>query len=853
MLLASTNPENCQRGWRAVFTLWRPWALLLLLHSGFVSGQVQEMFQFAIPALPLKEAILEFSISRNLDVVFVTELAEGLSANPVQGQHSLTNALETLFHGTGLRARVTTDRSISIERVPAKPARPRPSLRRQPEKSEPLSLSHPPNVTEEVVVVAKLVSPYRLGVSSSSTKTQRRFLQTPQLVNGVSAQVISDAAFRDYTDISQLASSVDFLEASSGVTNELRLRGFAYPSLKLNGYASHAYNRPPDLAFIDRIEVAKGPSSVLYGRMEPGGIVNMMLKRPQHEPAHLLRVRASDRDYGKLVLDSNVLLRHDMLFRVILLEQQEGERERFDQNDNRGLSVMMEKGLRDGASMNLSYQFERQQTASSFGSPSSRIAEQIQVASLDGRFLLLDAIQNDLRTTIDLDSHSLQWSIENWEVDGWNVNLQFQYDRYRSGSVIAYPFVNEDATMDVSQALSDVEALAETDDDALDQAIDELEQASLALDIRDEDIERVNVAINNDARFYSGEATAVKQFDWFGYEVEQLYGVNLGHSQPQRLVLQNHDTRGTINRDESFLAINDDDTPIDVTEQNLALFAQWIVTLSDRTALFTGGRYDYIDLESASAFVPIDRTLREFTWRAGLVFETSGSSSVYANYSEAFTPQFTQAETLIAGNDDEDGTREFLLIPEPARSQQWELGAKQEWWDAQLQSSCALYQLVKKGIVARTREQRNRGIECDIAGQIGKHWQLLLSYNRIDAEITRGSNEIVGNTPRVMPDQAFKFWLSYSQPWRQHSELGVNVGAKRISERFADDDNDVVLEAYTVVDIGAYWRYRDRFDARLNIKNLLDEDFDEGAFDNAPFWVNKGRRRTVELTLDFHF
>ena len=99
---------------------------------------------------------------------------------------------------------------------------------REEEATEPIEVARPV-YDDIVVVVAQMISPYNLGTTVSSTKTQRGFLETPQAVSAIPEELSKDIGSRDLADVTMLASSATYLERSAGVTDELRLRGFAYP------------------------------------------------------------------------------------------------------------------------------------------------------------------------------------------------------------------------------------------------------------------------------------------------------------------------------------------------------------------------------------------------------------------------------------------------------------------------------------------------------------------------------------------------------------------------------------------------------------------------------------------------
>ncbi|MCO7227479.1 TonB-dependent receptor [Pleionea sp. CnH1-48] len=813
---------------------------LALLASFSATAQNPPRYQFSIDEQPLHKAILEFAVTLNLEVVFLSELTEGQTSQSLTGEFTLKEALDILFAQTDLQANITTEYSIVIRRRPVTKPKLKPVKIYVPEKTSQVTEAPDDRV---VRVVGKLISPYRLHATLSSTKTQRDFLETPQMVNALSDRLKQDTASRDYSELSQYASSVTFLERNAGVTNELRLRGFSYPALKIDGVSAHGYTSPPDLAFVDNLEVAKGPSSVLYGRMEPGGLINLLLKRPG-ESRSSIRLSSAEDGFQRLELNGDFSITEDWDLRAISFVQKDGERENFTLNDAEGFYLNTRYEWHDGASWNLRYRYEEQNAAQHFGSISSQVEREVELVSTPNGIALITPIDNDFLTTLALKKNNGHISLEDWLIGDWALQAHLQFERYESNSETLFPFIAnfEFEYEGITYNRSNITDAQLNDADFLEA----MNEAFAAFDPDIQTIDFESLILPNTSEFLSSEVILVNKTQIWGHSLEQLYGLNLSRSQPGQLVWQTHDNRGSFNAGiNEQVVINNPDVPIDFTEDNIALFAQWVLSWGDNATWFIGARQDDFRIESQPPFQADQRSYSELSYRLGWVYRLNASSSVYANYSESFTPQFE----LIESN---NGDQVTIRLPSP--SYQWELGLKQLWLDERLQSSCALFEIKKENIISLINAQRNKGIECDLAGELAEDWQIILSGTYLRAEITEShASEIRSKTPRMTPEKTLQLWLNYKQQLSDSNHLFWGLGYRYVDERFADDENHFLFEPYHRMDASLRLQVNRRWELGVHIKNLWNQSYVDGVFNNFPFWVNEGQKRTLEVTAQYQF
>lgn len=858
------------------FTVTIIFILSLLLFPWQAYSQVFARDKYDIPAQPVSDALLELALERDLNLVYLANMTKSIQANPLSGHYTVAEALTILLDNTGLRASISNNRMIKIELVPKaqKPTSqkikavpvakdPQPTVKTDIIEKSNIDKDH----IEKIHVVAQLISRYNLGTTVSSTKTQRGFLTTPQIVNAIPESLARDIGARDYSEATQLASSVSFLERSAGVVEELRLRGFAYPSLKINGVGAHAYITPVDVAFIDNIEIAKGPGSVLFGRMEPGGIINMMLKTPFNSN-NSFNLRYGDDDFQRAEFDLSFDATEDTSVRGIVFAQKSGSEETLDLDDAQGIMLGLAHRLENGSELNMHYRHESIDVLQQFGRPQEGFDDSVEVfVSEDDEIEFIPSRQRDLRSRLDEKRHSLNVSLNDWLMGDWSADIHLQYDQYEANSNLNYPVI-ENFELEIDGSVANSEELTFAlleNDEFLAQVLQGLE--SVIID--DSNLRFENDPFQFDTQFFSAEFTLYNSLLTEQGQFEQLYGINVSYSEPETLIWQTHDSRSSfvpINQAETLF--NSEEISSNVQDFNTGLFAQWVLTWHNFTA-FLGARVDYLEYEANRDGVASKADFLESTFRIGAVYKLTDNNSLFFNYSESFTPQFGTQEIFQNNRiteENEEGEIVILNFARPAESQQIEAGFKQSFLNGRLQSSCAIFDIEKRNILSDILKQRSRGAECDLAGSINRDWHITIGLSHLNARINNSIfDDFKNKRPRMTPENSFRAWITHDiAQYTSLSHFGdffgknkwqprIGIGFRHVGERYIDSENEELLESYNIVDIALFADYMDQMSFTLLMRNLFDKEYVEGAFNAIPAWTTAGQERTLEFHLNYQF
>ncbi|WP_438970814.1 TonB-dependent siderophore receptor [Methylophaga sp.] len=666
-------------------------------------------------------------------------------------------------------------------------------------------------------------SGYAVDQSKSLTKTRVPLSESP-----FSVQVIPETVFTEqnalgledvYRNVSGVVESGNTLNAQSEVLPFIR--GFESPTVLRNGIRATQVGAV-DLFNIESVEVLKGPASILFGALEPGGVLNYTTKKPRAIPSVSLKQQFGSDDYYRTTVDATgpVNENKDLLYRFNLAyTDSQSFRDEIDL-DRIAVSPVITWLATDQTELTLDFSYTRERVPydsgvpvdengdklvpddTFFGDPSleGRTLEDIFAGyTLEHQFNSVFTLTNRLQFHRSLPKNE---SIRNRGVIGTPGNEQLRL-RYQ----------NEERVEDELQFVTDL--TADFDTGSLNH------QALIGLDL-------------------------IKQESEFRRFRQNLASIDIN-----------------ANPDVSFTPPSDLQLSKDLDsemEWAAVYFHDQISMLEDgRLKLLVGGRYDSVkqtdNLESSSF------RDQEFTGRAGLLYELTPNLSPYVSVSESFNPQ--SGSTV-----DRSGA---VLAPETGL--QYEAGLKLQSLDKKWLSTIAVYEIEKEDVAVFDSdffndtgeityfpgvEQRSRGVEFDISGEISPGLNLIANYAYTDTEVLKndGDPDSVGERLGNVPLHTARLWLSYDfQPGSRFEHFGLGGGVRYESERLAQFDTDITLDDYTVYDAALWYRKPvsggNVLTAQLNFRNVFDEDYYARASDQSI--VHAGLPFSVYATVGLEF
>ncbi|MGH8614042.1 MAG: TonB-dependent siderophore receptor [Gammaproteobacteria bacterium] len=277
--------------------------LMLWLGAAIAIAQDARM-DFNIPPQPLPGALNQLGRQAELQMLYDGPTAEGKTSSGLVGSYTRYEALEKLLAGTGLTYTITGDNTVAVTVADNQPSSPQQSTKKS--KDTPTEL-------EEMVVTAspRDETSYTVPNASTATKTDTPIFDTPVSIQVVPYSVIQDQKGYRLEDAVKNVSGVR-ANIVSGYADIFRIRGFGSPVLR-NGLGS-LDNTSVDTVTAERIEVLKGPASILYGRIEPGGLINLVTKKPLEAAYYSAEQQFGSYDFYRTQWDATGPVNQDASF-----------------------------------------------------------------------------------------------------------------------------------------------------------------------------------------------------------------------------------------------------------------------------------------------------------------------------------------------------------------------------------------------------------------------------------------------------------------------------------------------------------------------------------------------------------
>lgn len=657
----------------------------------------------------------------------------------------------------------------------------------------------------------------REGYSAESTSTASKsdvpLKEEAQSVNVVTPQTIADYNVRSLDDAMKFVSGVSQGNTLGNTKDSVIKRGFGTNddgSVLRDGVRSVVSKNFG--ATTERVEVLKGPASLLYGAMEPGGVINVISKQPQYVQSTTLSGSAYSEGGGSFGIDTTGPLGDSGLAYRLVAERQSEDYWRNYGVDQHTLIAPSLSWTGERASLTLAYEYN--DYVSPFDRGTVFTGGHPADISYDKR------LDEKWSNTVGI-SETATARFEYQLSDDWKTRLTYGWNNDRYSLSIAQPSTLSSSGVLRRQANGghyDYETRYASWDFIGKQEILG-QQHDLLIGAEQEDSDK-----------YRGKTyrnTAQNGFNIFS----PVYG---SLAEPSVVSAANSNLSNQL------------------TSSSLYLKDNW--HLNDRWILVLGGRYQHYDQYikqglGASRVTNLDKNDDVFLPMAGLVFKVNEDLSLYGNYSRSFVP-----------NDDvnDDGT---TFDPEEGRS--YEVGAKYALAPA-LNLNLAVFDIEKKNVVTPTGvtgiseaagKVGSQGVELDVTGRIAERWDMIGTYAYTHTEVLDDpSNK--GNRLSQAPKHTASLYLTHHL--QIPSGLGdwhAGGGARYVGERAGDDANTFYMSSYTVADAFLRWDvpmagYKTRL--QLNVDNLFDKQYYPSS-SGSQLQVNVGEPRTARLSASVTF
>ncbi|WP_025111787.1 TonB-dependent siderophore receptor [Pseudomonas sp. H1h] len=687
--------------------------------------------------------------------------------------------------------------------------------------SQPLTLptgtiSAPAIDDESVSLTTPTTAGSRLNLSA---------METPASVESLSGEQVRARGDRSVQDAVSRSTGISRTGTPGDGGTSLQARGFTGQSSVMQLYdGNRMYTGmgtatfPVDTWSVERVDVLRGPASVLYGEGATGAVVNVIAKKPfSGEIENHLRVGYGSYDRQQQAFDSGGSLTDTLSYRLNLNRlRSNGWIDRGDSSSD-FISAAVRWQATDDLAFTLAHDYGDQRPQNYFGTP-----------LINGR--LQDSLRNkNYNVRDDKQHYNDQWTrlTTDWQInDALSASNQLYYLKAQRRWQNAENYNFDTTTQQLSR--SGYFGIGHQQEQVGDRQTFTFKHSLFGLDsqtVTGVDYNRIRFQLNSNSPFNdvlpNGQA------------------LDLYHPQPG-----------------DFESANPYRDQFDSTTKQMSLFAENRTQLSERWSLVTGVRRDYVHVDRNNLVdgSQSDKTLTGNNWKAGLVFALTPETSFYA--------QVATSTDGIGG----------LISLSPSQQQydlstarQTEIGMKQLFWDQRGEFTLAAYRIVKKKLLTddpgnptlkqQVGQQSTNGLEASLDLQLPHAWQLQANAAVVKAkyddfsEVVNGQTlSYNGNRPVDVPRRTANLWLNK----KLSDDLKAGAGVRYVDARYADMANRNELPSYTVVDATLSWQALRNTTLGLQVNNLFDRQYAQSQYNEGQQWI-LGEPRSFFVTADYTF
>jgi iron complex outermembrane receptor protein len=670
--------------------------------------------------------------------------------------------------------------------------------------------------SSEITVMGARGEAYKVDQLTTATRTGTNIMDVPQSIQVVPRDVIDDQQVLDLTSALRNVSGIQAGTNAGNRSESFTIRGFrssyyAIDSIMLSP-AIETNDSYRDMANIERIEVLKGPASVLYGRGDPGGLINIVTKQPKFERAMNFSVQAGSNDFvrGQIDVTGPVDAAKTLAVRFIAAAQTgDTFRDVFQPYRRQFLSgsVLWEPDDRTRIIASLTYAHQLNQTDRGI----------IATTDADG-----DLVVNLPRTrflgeewaTTESGRYEFNYRIERELADWLTVR---QIGHYDEGKLDLFG-INYGTTVAVN-ATTGARTVTRT-------AVEQHEQ-NHNYDAQADMVARFKTGGIGHTVVIGGEY--VKSFRFRTFARATLARIDIDNpvygAQPGTFVR-------TADRE--------------VSAKSYSAYFQDQIDIGDHFNLLAGVRYDHA---RQSDFGSTQYASDDKAWspRLGVVFKPVSNVSLFADFTRSFQ---SKPEPTIDGKP-----------IDPEKGKQYEAGIKAELFGGRLAGTVSVYQLTRENVTQQDPNnvgyninagvQRARGVELDLSGSVRPGVKVIANGAYTDATVRQSTDYAKGNQLIGVPKWSGSVWVTLEPVAGPLRDFGLGAGVFAASNRQGDLENSFAIGSYTRFDSSVWYKLADKVRLTLNVKNITNQYYLESSVSRAQVVPGEGRSVLVGLSGGF--
>lgn len=650
-----------------------------------------------------------------------------------------------------------------------------------------------------------------LVVSATALKVEAPLVETPRPASVVEEEELRERNVQSLDETFQYrAGVVSGHYGDDNDTDWLKIRGFDQATYQdgLRIYREGFYQWLPETYGLERVELLKGPASILYGEAPPGGVINAISKRPTEDARGELQLQAGTHAHRQLGVDTSgpVGDSSDLRYRLVgLYRDGEGDLD-FTENERYYLAPSLAWDITDDTSLTVLASFQKDDAI-----PTNPF--KLAYGTVQGTpFGKVDPSTNYSEPGYDTNERtqaSLGYALSHQINDIWRFEQDLRYselDLLLRSSYIFFQTGPREGQRYLTYRDGKIDSWTVDNRLVGNWYTDRTEHTFLAgVDYQD---------LNN-----KGLQNGVGGFSIFGSPID-LFDPQYGNFSPV--------------------------TPADliateIDKQQTGYYLQHQLRLDDRWVFLAGARYDQakVDNINRDANTRQEADDDQLSLSGGVMYLAENGVSPYVSYTESFQP--------IAGT---DGNGDLY---EPRTGEQIELGVKIAPRNLDGYVTAAVYRIEEEnslgtsqgGFQIQDRERTTEGFELESVSYLTEQLELTAAYTYNSAKVRDQATAGSERQAPLIPRHQASAWLDYS-----FADLapGLKVGA---GARFVGEtkDGSTKVPSYTVFDLMAQYAFAPQWQAQLNISNLADREY----VASCDYWCYYGAERSVVASLSYRW
>ncbi|QUM84793.1 TonB-dependent siderophore receptor [Moritella sp. 28] len=675
------------------------------------------------------------------------------------------------------------------------------------------------NTGEQMTVFGKA---YR----NTATKTALAPMDTPQAISDVD---------RDTLDLRGVKSVAEALRYVPAVNTELRggavsrldlfnIRGFInyqnfYDGLPL---MFNSWNLQPqiDSIALEQVEVFKGPTSVLYGNIPPGGMVNLIAKSPQQEQSTDVTITGGSHDHKEFSIDSTGQIADSNLsYRVVALARKKDGQADTSEEERYVFAPSLDWQVSDKTLVNLNVYYQNDPSAGIY-------------TSVPGAGSVLSNPNGQL------DSSTFTGD-ENWNT--------YEREVLMLGYKINHEFNNRWAFL-MNARYMDADAYQENTYNGALQS--DMRTVGRNAYLTDEKSQSFVIDNQISGRFNTG---VLEHNVLLGFDYQQLDSRIIYKDASAPLIDVFNPNHQQIDGSSLNFTYT---TDFDLESNQAGLYVQDQLVLGNLVVI-AGGRYDEYEQTSTDHASGVDTAAAtkqdNFAFRLGGLYNFDNGLAPYVSYAQSFEP--------VVGKDRQGNA--FV----PSTGEQWEAGLKYESADMSKTFVVSLFNITKQNDLTRdptgtpydkvqTGETQSRGVEVEVNTMLTDNMDLAASYTYMDMKVTEDNTGLKGKTPIWVPKHAANVWLNYYLYNGMAAGTTIGTGIRYVGKTQIDALNSDQVPDYTLVDLSVSYDLSylsdslDGSSISVVASNLFGTDY-YSCYDTNNCWF--GAERDITANVKFNF